>query len=444
MMPQEDPFAQVRMKNIRNPEKLTQPEPQQEEEKSQEDPFESVRLKNIKPEESIYEKGLRHVSRTASRALETIIGMPGDFNDLANTVIQPLVDKLIPLNEKQKKLKEEVSFKLPTSENLKEKSNKLSKGYLQPKNEIEQMGDEATSTVASFLGPTKFRKALGLSLAGQAIKEGSKKLGLGETTSNAAKMGTIAMMSILNPGGIKKFWKNRYDQVEALTPKGIKVEGRFLKHKTQNLIDKLKEGTGAPSELKVLNQAENVLKKIDKNGKVELRDMIATKRSLNEIAGDPDVYHRAQHLFPKLQKAVDDVIKSHPDRNALKLYREANQAFSGYQQSKKLSRFITKNLPDKPLAKAIGGAIVEGYALGPEAVISTVAGAGAVAAGVQGIELIQRIMANPTTRKFYLEMFSKGAKENIPEMIKYYNHLERELEKSPMKKSQKHGKANIQ
>ncbi len=429
MIPQEDPFASVRL-NKKSENKI---QPMQENQNSNfedenEDPFAAVRLKNNQEnsEEGYVSKGLRHVSRTASRTLETILGMPGDFQALSDSIIQPLIDKLIPISEENKKIRQQ--GKLPTSQQLKEKSIELTKGYTKPKNRIESIGDEVASSLTSLIGPMKFRKALGVAAGSQIAKESAGLLGFEPNIQEATKLGTTIFLSMLNPNGIKKFWTNKYNQVEKLTPKGTVVNAKPLEVKVKKVISELERGTQAPSEAKVLNQAEKVLEKI-KDGKVDLHEMISVKRSLNEIAGDPEVFKRAEHIFPQLQKAVNDAIKLHPNRNAIKEFYQANQAFGGYQQSRKLSNFITRHLPTKPLAGALITTFGEAALGHPELIVPTLAGAGASTAAVKGFELIHRILANSTTRKYYRDLIQGGLKQSAPEVTKSYNRLEKELEK---------------
>jgi hypothetical protein len=395
--------------------------------------FNPVKEEIKEPEENLFSSSIRRVSGNMARGLESLLGIPGEFQSMAESITKPLADYLIPLEESKKG---NLKTTLPTSSDLREKTKQLTGNYLEPKGKVEKGFQEASGLMASLLGPMKFRRALGVALGSQATKEGLELFGATPTQQEAGKIGTLLALSMVNPNGVKKFWTSLYEKRDALTPQGTIVNGNILKKEAENVIKEIKKGTVAPSEAKVLDQAEKIVKKV-KNGKVDLNEMVATKRSLNEIAGDPEMFKRGQHLFPKLQKAVSETLALNPNKEAVKLGKMADEAFGGFLQSKKATNFIKKIVGDKPFKSVALSAGIEALAGHPEAIIPTVVGASVVATGVKGYELLARINANPTLRKYYFDVLKNAAKEDAIATAKSLHKLDIEMSKKEKSKGRK-------
>ena len=396
--------------------------------------FTPIKKQETEPEESYFESGVRKISGNLVRGFESILGIPGEFQELAEYITKPLAEMIIPVSENKKELAK--TRLIPTSSELRKKTKELTGEYLEPRGKGEESAQEISSLVGSLVGPMSFRKALGIAVGSQSAKEGLKLFGASPTTQEAGKFGTMLGLSMINPNGIKKFWSGLYEKREALTPVGTIVDGTKLEKAASDVISQIKKGTIAPSEAKVLDQAEKVLAKIQ-NGKVDLNEMVATKRSLNEIAGDPELFKRGQHLFPKLQKAVDSTLALHPNKEAVKLGKMADEAFSAFHESQKLSKYIKKIVGDKPLKSVALSAGIEALSGHPEAIIPTLVGAATISSGVKSYELVNRIFANPTTRKYYLDLLINASKQNSVSTKRTLEKLDNELlkkEKSPVSK----------
>ena len=167
-----------------------------------------------------------------------------------------------------------------------------------------------------------------------------------------------------------------------------------------------------------------------KNGKVNVREMMATNRSLNERMGDPALLLRGKNLYPELKKAVNDSIKLYQNPKFQSSWRSANEAFGGLYESQKLSRYIERHLGNKPIKHAIFASMAESAGGYPEAIIPTLSASFAAYGGIKAVELTKRIMSNPTLRKYYSEVLLNGVKENSVGMIKSAEKLDQELKKN--------------
>lgn len=364
-----------------------------------------------------------------ARTLESFLGAPGEFAELADQLTKPIADFLIPVEKG--KIPELAN--LPKTKELRQLTKKLTGDYLEPKGKVEEALHEGGELLGSILGPTKWRKALGLSIGSQMAKEGSKLLGASPTAQEATKFGTLLSLSLVNPKGVKNYWNNLYQQRDALISPGTYVDATKLEKNVSEVINQIKKGTVAPSEAKVLDQAEKILEKIQK-GMVDLDEMTAVKRSLNEVAGDPDVWKRGKNLFGKLQKSVSDTLASNPNKEAVKLGKMADEAYGAFHESQKLSRGIKKIVGDKPLKSIILSAGVEALSGYPQAIIPTMAGASAVAGGVKGMELMYRINSSPVLRKYYLNTLINASMGNLRAAESSLRKLDEGLEKQEKKK----------
>jgi hypothetical protein len=383
--------------------------------------------------ESYLSSGIRNVSSNIARGLESVLGTPGEFASLADYVTKPLAEYLVPISEEKKKF---LPKGLPTTGDLREKTKKLTGEYLEPKNKVEKGFQEASELAGSLLGPMKFRRALGIAAGSQSAKEIAGLYGATPNQKEAAKLGTLLTLSMINPNGIKKYWGELYNKRDSLTPAGTFVNGKPLEKEARHVISEIRKGTIAPSEAKVLDQAEKVLAKVH-FGQVDLNEMVAVKRSLNEVAGDPELFKRGQHLFPKLQQAVSETLSLNPNKEAVKLGKMADEAFGGFMQSQKVSRTLKKAIGDKPLQSLALSVGIEALSGNAGAVLPTIAISAVGAATVKGYELLSRINANPTLRKYYLDVIKSAAKEDVVAVQKSLRKLDQEMSKKEKSKAHK-------
>lgn len=394
----------------------------------EDDPFSQFYLDKSDNDDSPLKYILRQGGRSASRVLEQIGGLPQEAKNIASMVVDPLVESLFgkELAQKTKDIQEQTRV-LPTSKELKAASIKASKGFTEPKNKGEEIGDEYAELVGQLIGPMKFRKALGIAALGTAAKEGTKVFGLGEGTQEAAKLGTTLIASMFNPKGVKNLWKGYYDEAtKHITPSAM-VSANPLQIKLNILENELLKGIGAPSESAVLKVINDVKGKIN-NGQIGVDEAVAAKRSLNEIMGDTALLERGRTLFTKVGNAIDGTIKLYQNPDFIKNFRAANEAFGGYAKSRKLSNWLNRMIGGKPVVKALFAAGAEAAGGHLELVAPTLGIAGVAGGLVKGAELMQRIMSNKTLRKYYLDMLINGMKENTRGAIASASKLEKGLD----------------
>jgi hypothetical protein len=419
----QDPFASVRLSQ---PQQQQAPQ-QQEQEQEQEDPFESVRIKKADENSGLLEVG-RHAARIGSRIAETIGGIPGDVNSLIQSGLITGLDKLgvKPLSEEQEELYREQG--LPSSAKLKKLSEEKTKGFTAPQDEYERFGDEIATTAASLLGPMKFRTMLGASAGAVAAKEGVKLLGLGEGPQEAAKLGTMLLITAMNPGGAMKYAGNQYEVANKLS-KGVKLNVTPMTKELGNKLIELEKGFETSAKNAVKNPIEAILKKVDQSGKMPLQDLMASKRDLNTVMKDPILLKRERKLLKGVAKDIDNAIKPYEKINPAfaKAYRPANEIYSAVMQGTKANDFIVKNLGGKSI---LGAALAE-VALGhPELAPYTLAGGAAIHGAAKAGDFFVRVAKSPELQKFYALATAAAIKEDLPALRLYADKIEENISKN--------------
>jgi hypothetical protein len=428
MTAQASPFSQYRLSN---PDRQQQAQSQQQapQQIKQQSPFAQYRLDKPEEEETTWNSILRHGTRSASRILEQIGGAPQEAKNLVSSVIDPILEPIFGKENLAKVNKFQESNRiLPTSQELEKKSKKVTGGYTEPKNEWEKTGDEYNKLVGQLIGPMSWRKALGVAAASTVGGQAAKIAGFGEGVQEASKLGTTLIASMFNPKGVKNLWKGYYDEAAKHIAPGAQVTALPLENKLLALEGKMTQGLDAPTEKIVVDVIKKLKDKIQ-NGKIGVEELVASKRSLNEIMGDVELLRRGENQLPKIGKALNSAIKLYHNPDFLKNYHAANQAFGGYAQSRKLSDWLYKLTGGKPLIKALVTAGIEAAGGHPEYIAPTLGAGGAVYGGVKAIELGQRIMSNKTLRKYYLDMLVNGLKQNTRGAIASADKLEKGLEK---------------
>ena len=417
-----DPFAAVRIN------KQPQQNMQQPQQASQvEDPFASVRIKKADEKSGLYEVG-RHAARIGSRIAETVGGIPGDVSSLIQSGVIAGMNKLTGHELSSEGHEEIRKQRLPTSGELKEFSEEKSGGFTSPQNEFEKFGDEAAETLASLIGPMKFRKALGVAAGASLAKQGVKTLGLGEGAQEAAKLGTMLMISATNPRGAMKYASEQYNKANQLA-KGASIHvGKFTTNMESMLKDLSKGIPTAPKNV-VIKTIEDTLSKV-KNNKMLVEDLTASKRDINTIMKDPALLTREKKLLKGIAKEVDQAIVPYEKTNPAfaKAYRPANEIYGAVMQGTKAYDFIRKNLGGKSILGAVLGEVALGH---PEMIAPTLGTLGAAATAAKAGDFFVRIAKSPELQKYYTKAIAAAAAEDLPALRVYADKIEEEFNHHP-------------
>lgn len=384
-----------------------------------------IKQKTSTPEKespTFIEEAKRHSARTASRIAETIGGIPGDLTSLLQSGLLYGFEKLTgkEVSKETRKLLDK-QRKYPTTEEFKSFSEKKTGGYTSPQNDVEKSIDEVVATAASLLGPMKFRKALGVAIGSQIAKEGLKIVGAEETGQEAGKLGTMFLLSVINPGGAIKYAASQYEKAHSLA-KGATTTAAHFETRLKSMLDNLNKGVSTPGKNAVIRPTEELLAKI-KNGHVPVDDLMSAKRDINTLMGDPTLLKRERKMLKGLAHEVDRAIVPYEKMNPAfsKAYRPANEIYGAVMQGDKASKFIKKILGTKSV---LGVSLAESALGHPDLIIPTVTAAFASHGVAKGVDFLSRMAKSPSLRSYYMKALAAAAVEDAPTLRLYSQKID--------------------
>lgn len=388
-------------------------------------------------EESAFEKGLGQTVRAAGSA---IAGTPGNIAHLLGAGSEALQGGLNKLTGVDTGPSSSTKFlkSIPGSEDIKEMFDLLTSNQYKPQNELEAKMQEGVEDMASLLsGGTGFLKSLVVTAGGALSKLASEELGF-ENLGDKTKMATQFVLGMFNPKGAQKFMQNSYNKAEKLIPQNAAISSANFEKQAKDLYAELKKGIASvPSKAPVAQSVKDMYKNA-KNGQIDIRDLMEARRNLNEkrtsLVFDPiykgkEVKKSLAKNFEKAMDVIDNTLNEYAKTNpqAMKYYRQANDAYRGIAQSRQVSDAISR------MTKKYGKHMIA--PLGVEAVLAP-ASMGYLATGLgtgygllKGGEFVHRLTMNPTLRKYYIESMTAAINQQSAQYIRSANKLAKEMEK---------------
>lgn len=378
---------------------------------------------------------LRHLGRSASRIGESLGGLPADILKTAQLGAKGLekganvIRERIGLPPRESSLKESPPI---GSEDLKGFSQKLFGSAVIPQSKNEKLADDILSDAAVLAIPVKgripFLRSIGGALAGNLAKEGAEQLGAGEKGQTMAKLGGFFLAALTGKGNVKKFWNEQYKLADEAIPKGAKLNASDLNNKLNKLDRVLSKGGIETSSQKFVQKPVNELKKIIHNDKLRVDDAVAAKKKINEIRSvlfdevkGKSAQKYARTKINDISSYLDDALESYGKKNPTfyQHYKAGNEAFGGYQQSRRVGRWISRHIPLGRLGKT---SLLLLEALFKPATLPITAGA---YTGLKSAELVTRMLKNPTLRKYYTNVMKSAVEENRAGFLREIKNLDK-------------------
>lgn len=384
----------------------------------------------------------RHAARTGSRIAESALGLPSDILQSAEVGASALEKGGSKIREKiglKPLIHEKKPMGLPGSQELKEFSQKIFGDIVTPQSKIESFFDDVASDATVFAFPAKgkipFIRAIGTAISGNIVEEAAEKLGLPEKWQKALKLGTFFLAGFARRGSVKNFWNKQYELADKAVPKGAKLEAFKLDRQLDKLGSELRKGGIKTPSQNFVEKPLRELKKIIRDGEMSVEDAIAAKKKINELRSGlfDEVPGKGGQKYARtkineISKHLDETIEKYGKENPefLKHYKAANEAYSGFQQSKKVGQWIKKAIPYGKLGH---GALYLLEAIFKPAILKgTLPALGALKTG----ELLTRMFKNPTLRQYYGNLMKDAIKENKAGFLKNIKGMEKEIqEKDP-------------
>lgn len=394
-----------------------------------------------------FEEFTRHAARTGARVGETIAGFPGDVVHLTNYLASYLPETPDIFKREPnfiQKAGAQALQSLPSSNELKEFSSHLTKGYTDPKGAAEELGDEISSLATVLINPSKavtgfpqFLKTVGGSV-GKAIGvksagKGAELLGADESTKNKVELGALFLTGFLGKKSVDKYVGEQYDKARSSIPKGTMVNTTGLESALNQVDQLLARGLSTDTKDEV-KKALSELKAKASGGAMELDELVESYHNINERLNSKKLFDELSTSEKRLLKSRYDLVKDEVENEIqkygksnpefYKTWKGANDGFATIAQSKKVSRFLESKLGKIPHHLA-GSLALDLFLKSPAATIGVAGTYSAIKAG----ELLYRIAKSPTLRDHYTKFIMEAGNENLPGVIKHLEALNKAVPK---------------
>lgn len=431
-------------------------------------PFDVVEKEAIgKLPEGWWDATARNLARTGSRMVETVLGLPGDFVQLAKWAGEQFPEPPSFLKQEPnfvQRLGRSALEQLPTQKSLQERSESLTGGYTAPQGPLEEKSDEVFKTLTGLLtggggktaiqGATrlssigqqiaKVGRMLGMSVAAESAKEGVKLYGGSEGTQELGKLGALFLLGTTLPrltgeATPENYLRTIYKERDALIPKEAQVVPTELQNQLRKFIEnRLRFGGPTPEKTQVAGIAEKYLERLNK-GPVEMNELLEMYRGINRnrsnvmIAPDLDKagVKAARGYWGDMANMFNSAIEGYLapiSKQALDLHRAGNSGWASLNQSKRASNFIMDKIKGVPLKTGVA-TLFGGGVFYPATAFKSVGGAAIGAGSLKSAELAYRFLTNPTLRHYYNQVLSNAIRENGPATVKALVQLDKHYQK---------------
>jgi len=380
----------------------------------------------------------RQLSRSGSRALESVLGIPAASYELlqsASSAIPESVKNALsqginvnPLISMIPTITQAIGSIAPSQQQIRETiKGQVPEGYLEPQNMGEDLADEIVSDFATLMvpigGAISPLKAAGISGLSNISSFLTKKLGASEKTQAGVKMGTALLSSL----GMGPSLKNKAEQLyqtarEAIVP-GEKVSAKPLTNLTNKITREytskgLSKSAGKADVEYVIQEINNFIK----DGEIGLDDLWEIKKDMRDVGEKIGFRTRGGKELTQLSHEMDKLLKSTPNKAFSQALQAADELYSGAKRGEAITDYLKDTLKNKYSA----GSILYGIISHPTSVLKI---GGSITGGKKVYDILNNIIRFPHIRNEYRAMLSAAAKENAPLLIKHAKKLESNLEK---------------
>lgn len=340
------------------------------------------------------------------------------------------------------------NLKLPTTQNLRGITEKLTGDYTKPKGSKEKAFQEFVSdvgSVASGRAPTLTRHAtnkIAIPLTANAVKQTVDYLGFGEDKANAAKIATWLPLSLLGNVNGRQYASQQVGDARRALPNHLRLDlNRYLQR-----IDALENQflAGDPRSEIALKQLGFMRQDILK-GQTSIHEAMTRYDAINATKQTKGFFElnrgplrdAASHNIDQVRHAVRDMIletgRAYPD--ALQQWTNGIQSLAVIHTSNRLTNFAKETLKG-PYGKIGAAAVGSLFGLtGYHHPIVTGALSTAGAMTYKTGQVAYRVWEDPQLRTYYSKAITAAIAEDAPVFIKNMQKLDAEYKEKEKKKS---------
>jgi len=332
---------------------------------------------------------------------------------------------------------------LPTSEQLKETSERFTSGYTKPRTKGEEKFQGFTEDVGALISGRTIQnptpRNIGLNnilipAAANATKEIVEDLGLGKDKANLAKMAVWLPLSLASNVNASQYAASLMNQGRNGFNQNVVANVPRYQNKMNQVSRNMLQGD--PRSALAQQQLSGISNDIS-NGQISMRDLMnrydsinAAKRSRDLFSLSPGDKKSAIRNINQVRDAVREEIRNLGQINpqALKDWENGVQAFSTIHRSNAITNWV-ESIAKGPYAKiltapAAGLFGLTGYG-GLKAPFISGSATAALPQAYKTGQTLYRMWNDPNLSKYYWGAISAAQKENIPAFINNYEKLNR-------------------
>lgn len=410
-------------------------------------------------DEDILGYTVRNIASNASRVGEQFLGRYGNIEKMGKDILSnaPKVGGILgwALSEILGPERWERMVKgdpgrqqiLPTSDQLKEFSQKSTQGYTEPKTEGEKKFQGFTEDVGTTISGRSIRnptaRNVGLNnilipAAANVTKEIVDDLGFGKDKANMAKMAVWLPLSLAANVNASNYAANLMNRGRNGFNRNLSINVPRYQNSMNQVSRNMLQGD--PRSQLAQQQLAGINNDMA-NGQTSMRDLMnrydainAAKRDRGLFALDPVNRRAAIRNINQVRDAVRQEIETLGQSNpqALQSWQNGVQAFSTIHRSQAIRNVIEK-WANGPYAKVLQGPAAALFGVGTYGGVKAPLIAGPASAAIPATyktgQTIYRMWNDPRLSDYYWRAISAAQAENAPVFINNYNKLNKEMKK---------------
>lgn len=434
-----------------------------------------------KEQESMFDYLVRNTISNASRIGEQVAGRFGNIEKFGKDLLVNLpqtggligwgISQLVGPEKWERMvrgpIKDQTLF--PTSEQFKQASQTLSKGYTKPKTKGEERLQGFTEDVGAILSgrPNIAQVPLRNPLAQRAINSlvipavanGTKAIvedaGFGEDKANMAKMAIWLPLSLAANINATAFASQLMNRGRQGVPANLHADiPRFTA--SLDAIERSPLLLSSDPRTALARQVLNGIRNDVANGQTNSQSLFTMYDAVNAAKRNRGMFelNRGDQAFARrsinqvrdaVRNEIMQVGQNHPE--ALQNWQNGVQAWATIHQSNAISNWV-ESIAKGPYAKMISGPAAALFGVGTLGTAKSFPGfmsggaAAAIPASYKTGQAIYRMWNNENLMNYYWRAISAAQQENAPAFINNYNKLNEKLKESSVKESTKPKKKN--
>ena len=334
----------------------------------------------------------------------------------------------------------------PTSEQLKEFSEKATGGYTKPKTEGEEHFQKYIEDIASTIGPGRAINMrniavnnLGIPVASNVVQDVIEGLGFGKEKGLIGKLGTWTALSLLGNVNAPRYASDLMNQGRNGIPNNVNFNTPRMMNRL-DLVDK--KLLSADTRTALARQTISSMRNDIANGQTSVRSLMTSYDGINAAKRNRGLFELTKSDREFAKRAINDILHEVRDEimdsganypQALQSWRDGIQAWAVIHQSRGITNTIDQ-WARGPYSKVLGGPAAALFGVGTYGGLKAPLIAGPAAIGVpaayKGLQTAYRVWQDPRLSRYYWNAILEAQKENAPAFINNYNKLNKELENS--------------